>query len=75
MDSRPQSGRQERAGDGRSKRPPSRAQGKNLCRTCLWCNRRRGAERASGADGEPGATSQRQAHERLDAHERPAQRT
>ena len=35
-DSRPQSGRQERAGDGRSKRPPSRAQGKNLCRTGLW---------------------------------------
>ena len=27
-DRRPQSGRQERAGDGRSKRPPSRAQGK-----------------------------------------------
>ena len=27
-DSRPQSGRQERAGDGRSKRPPSRAEGK-----------------------------------------------
>ena len=34
-DRRPQSGRQERAGDGRSKRPPSRAQGKNLCRTGL----------------------------------------
>ena len=31
-DRRPQSGRQERAGDGRSKRPPSRAEGKNLCR-------------------------------------------
>ena len=35
-DRRPQSGRQERAGDGRSKRPPSRAQGKNLEKFFFW---------------------------------------
>ena len=62
-DRRPQSGRQERAGDGRSKRPPSQAEGKNLCRKGLWI--RGSSENRSMED-----TKRRRSNERPGASQR-----